>query len=151
MQKCIGVIQPNLTQEPFLCDPNTKNRNAFTPLLVAAKENHFEVMDILLGAGADPNSQDPLSGMTPLHLVVCKYHTQRRLPTCQVTFLFFNAIYCNILISGHLEPDGCWSRPTSGECWRRGSGSHCRPDPRHPDDGLLPRLPQQGGHEHQGD
>ena len=88
MQKCIGVIEPNLIQEPFLCDPNTKNRNAFTPLLVAAKENHFEVMDILLGAGADPNSQDPLSGMTPLHLVVCKYHTQRRLPTCQVTFLF---------------------------------------------------------------
>ena len=96
MQKCIGKIgnignnQPTIViQEPFLCDPDTQNRNKFTPLLVAAKENHFEVMELLLQAGANPNTQDPLSGMTPLHLVVCKYHTQRRVPTCQVMISSF--------------------------------------------------------------
>ena len=60
------------------------NENKHSPLLVAAKENHFDAMELLIQSGADPNSQDPLSGMTPLHLVLCKYHTQRRVPTCQV-------------------------------------------------------------------
>ena len=108
MQKCIAINQHIVvTQEPFLCDPDTKNRNKFTPLLVAAKENHFEVMELLLQAGADPNTQDPLSGMTPLHLVVCKYHTQRRVPTCQV--LISSTSTTLSLTSGHLELDGCWS------------------------------------------
>ena len=82
-------------QEPFLCNPDTRNRNKFTPLLVAAKENHFEAMELLLQAGANPNTQDPLSGMTPLHLVVCKYHTQRRVPTCQVRISTIPAVNYN--------------------------------------------------------
>ena len=111
MQKCIGKIgnignnQPTIViQEPFLCDPDTQNKNKFTPLLVAAKENHFEVMELLLQAGANPNTQDPLSGMTPLHLVVCKYHTQRRVPTCQV-MIFENLQQDSVRQAGHLEPD----------------------------------------------
>ena len=35
-------------------------------------------------ANADANSQDPLSRMTPLHLILMKYHLQRKNDTIQV-------------------------------------------------------------------
>ena len=82
-----------------MCDPNTKNKNGFTPILLAAKENHFQIIGRLLEAGASPNCQDPLtrweeawltnpSRMTPLHLVLTKYNIRRQAETVQVPTSF---------------------------------------------------------------
>ena len=73
-----------LLQEPFLCDPNVQNKNRFSPILIAAKENNFDIVNVLLEHQADPNSQDSLSKMTPLHLILSKYHISRRHQTCAV-------------------------------------------------------------------
>ena len=73
-----------LLQEPFLCDPNVENKNKFSPILIAAKENNFDIVNLLLEFHANPNSQDPLLRMTPLHLILSKYHISRRNQTCTV-------------------------------------------------------------------
>ena len=72
-----------LLDEPFLCDPDVKNKNGFSPLLVASKENNLKIISLLLEAGADPNTREPSAGMTSLHLVLSKYHVNRRKDTCE--------------------------------------------------------------------
>ena len=73
-----------LLQEPFKCDPNVQNKNKFSPILIAAKENNFDIVNVLLEFQADPNSQYSLSKMTPLYLILSKYHISRRSQTCMV-------------------------------------------------------------------
>ena len=39
------------------CDPNAKKDGIFTPLCTAIRDNHGDIVDVLLQAGADPNLQ----------------------------------------------------------------------------------------------
>ena len=73
-----------LLQEPFQCDPNKENKNCFSPILIAAKEKHFQIVKMLLDFHADPNSQHQPSGMTPLHMILSNYHISRRNETCSI-------------------------------------------------------------------
>ena len=68
-----------LLQEPFKCDLNVQNKNKFSPILIAAKENNFDIVNVLLEFQADPNSQDSLSKMITLYLIL-----SRRSQTCMV-------------------------------------------------------------------
>ena len=91
-----------LLQEPFLCDANVQNKNKFSPILVAAKENNFDIVNLLLEFHADPNSQDSLSRMTPLHLILSKYHISRRNETCTVKIMNFgNNIMFRLVLKAH--------------------------------------------------
>jgi ankyrin repeat protein len=46
---------------------NEKDHNSFTPLHIAAGQNHWDIVIELLQHGADPNAQDD-EGNTPMHL-----------------------------------------------------------------------------------
>jgi len=47
-----------------------------TPLLLAARENHGDVVSLLLAAGADPNAVEPTFGAVPLHKATYNGHPE---------------------------------------------------------------------------
>jgi ankyrin repeat protein len=50
--------------------------DAHTPLLVAARDGHFEIARLLLDAGADVNATEPTFGAVPLHKAVYNGHAE---------------------------------------------------------------------------
>ncbi|WP_431954801.1 ankyrin repeat domain-containing protein [Actinacidiphila sp. bgisy167] len=50
--------------------------DAHTPLLVAARDGHIEIVRILLEAGADVNATEPTFGAVPLHKAVYNGHVE---------------------------------------------------------------------------
>ncbi|MDP2437793.1 MAG: ankyrin repeat domain-containing protein, partial [archaeon] len=50
------------------CSPNTVARNSYTPLYAAVKKHLWEVAEILLDGGANPNYSLPSSGFTPMYI-----------------------------------------------------------------------------------
>jgi ankyrin repeat protein/tellurite resistance protein len=45
-------------------------------LILAVREGHLEIVDLLLGSGADPNRMNPKSGMTPIWMAVQELRPQ---------------------------------------------------------------------------
>eukprot|EP00095_Tigriopus_kingsejongensis_P004696 maker-scaffold276_size226481-snap-gene-0.17 protein:Tk04696 transcript:maker-scaffold276_size226481-snap-gene-0.17-mRNA-1 annotation:"hypothetical protein" len=68
---------------PFRLDPNTKNKNQFTPLVIAAFYNHITLSCVLLDHKANPNAKDPNTEDTPLHFAIYGYHIDRVEETCR--------------------------------------------------------------------
>jgi hypothetical protein len=56
-------------------DPNAVSVKGWTPLLLAAREGHVEILRLLLKAGADPRMPLP-NGRTALHLAVGKENSE---------------------------------------------------------------------------
>lgn len=52
-------------------DINASTSNNFNPLLVAAYERQWEIVQYLISLGADVNVQDSWQGSTPLHKAIC--------------------------------------------------------------------------------
>ena len=56
----------------FFANPNYINEDGFTPLTIASKEGHTEVVKLLLSKGA--NLQETYKGHTPLQLATLYGH-----------------------------------------------------------------------------
>jgi serine/threonine protein kinase len=50
------------------CDPNVRNQNGWPPLLLASRHRHWEIVELLIFRGADPNLTTPDDGNTSLHV-----------------------------------------------------------------------------------
>ena len=57
------------------CDPNSSNKNTFTPLMMASLKGHHVCVKMLLSAGARPNTRDQ-GGWTALTRAAAEGHTK---------------------------------------------------------------------------
>ena len=57
-------------------DPNHKNADHLTPLHLAVGRGHFDIVQLLLKSGADPNRRQDGTGRTALHLAVEHQHQE---------------------------------------------------------------------------
>ncbi len=55
-------------------DPNARSTGGFTPVLFAAREGHLDVLDPLIGAGANVDDAVPRNGMSALVMSVYNAH-----------------------------------------------------------------------------
>ena len=70
-----------------LIEPEHKNPAAddgLTPLHLAARNNHQDVVEYILEFVEDPNPKD-MRGMTPLHLAACNNH--QKIVKCLLNFV----------------------------------------------------------------
>eukprot|EP00094_Tigriopus_californicus_P001992 TCALIF_01920-PA protein Name:"Similar to ANK2 Ankyrin-2 (Homo sapiens)" AED:0.42 eAED:0.42 QI:11/0.75/0.4/0.8/1/1/5/0/1087 len=72
-----------LLSYPFQIDPNFKNKNGYSPLVIAAFYNHITLGGILLDNKANPNDKDPNTEDTALHFAIYGYHLDRVDETCK--------------------------------------------------------------------
>ena len=82
---CLNHVQGvrKIMQEPYLVNPNTKNKNSLSAIWIAAWYNMTRLGLVLLEFGADPNVQDLQVGYTPLHCAILGYHINRVEETCE--------------------------------------------------------------------
>ncbi|CAL4100411.1 unnamed protein product, partial [Meganyctiphanes norvegica] len=62
-----GLEVPSSSQNLAISSVNSSNSEGFTALHVAALQNHFHIIKVLLAHGADPNFHNRTKGHTPLH------------------------------------------------------------------------------------
>lgn len=69
-----GINDPIIVMEGIANGGNVNagDENGAFPLAVAAREGHMEIIDLLLGAGANPNLESPDRGQTALKLAAKK-------------------------------------------------------------------------------